>query len=282
VTDEPTPTAPEAPAALEHPKRPSLFIATPAYGSMVSTHYMASVLQLVVQSAREGVELHIQALGKESLITRARNLMVHDFLKSGMDRLMFIDADIEFDPRVVFQMLRLPHDIVGGAYPKKSIRWDAVEAAVQKGVPANELALWASPLAINLGGGATVRVEQGCIETKDVPTGFMMIKREALLRMIEAYPETQYVADHEDMQESLHALFDCIIDVDPDTGLRRYLSEDYAFCRRWQKIGGKAYLFAPARLCHHGTWSFQGDMGTLFVPMDHPDAVPEAAPEAAQ
>jgi hypothetical protein len=247
---------------------------------MVSTHYMASVLQLVVQSVREGVELHIQALGKESLITRARNVMVADFLASGMDRLLFIDADIEFDPAVVFQMLRLPHDIVGGAYPKKTIRWDAVADAVRRGVPSNELALWASPLAINLGGGTTVRVENGCLEAKDVPTGFMMIKREALLRMIEAYPETAYVMDHEDRQDTIHALFDCVIDIDPDTKQRRYLSEDYTFCRRWQRLGGKTFLFAPARLAHHGTWSFAGDMGTLFVPVDHPEAVPEGVPEA--
>ena len=80
----------------------------------------------------------------------------------------------------------------------------------------------------------------------DAPTGFMLIKRNVFNKMKIAYPHLKFTNDqhigqpHEtkfkghDTSDWNYAFFDTMID--PDS--KRYLSEDYAFCRLWQKIDG--------------------------------------------
>ena len=50
--------------------------------------------------------------------------------------------------------------------------------------------------------------------------------------------------------------------IDPED--KRYLSEDYAFCRLWQKIGGRIYADINSPLTHWGTFAFKGHVGTRF------------------
>ena len=90
-------------------------------------------------------------------------------------------------------------------------------------------------------------------------TGFMMIKRSAVLRMVAAYPETHYRGVQTfpaPKQESpnLYNLFDCMIE--PETGV--YLSEDFTFCHRFRRIGGKIWLDTESRLRHEGALEFHG------------------------
>ena len=63
--------------------------------------------------------------------------------------------------------------------------------------------------------------------------------------------------DHQNRDlEKYVAVFDCMID--PDS--RRYLSEDYAFCRRWQQMGGKIYADCMTVLGHVGNIRFIGSL----------------------
>jgi hypothetical protein len=77
----------------------------------------------------------------------------------------------------------------------------------------------------------------------------------------EAHPETAYIAEREMVQ--MHALFDTTIDEDG-----RYLSEDYTFCRRWQKMGGTIWLDPEIVLDHFGTIVY---MGNKFMTMEVSD-----------
>jgi len=49
--------------------------------------------------------------------------------------------------------------------------------------------------------------------------------------------------------------FECAID--RETGA--YLSEDFTFCYRWCKTGGKVWLDTQSKLTHVGNYKFQGD-----------------------
>ena len=109
----------------------------------------------------------------------------------------------------------------------------------------------------------------GFVEVLDAATGFMMIKREAILKMIEEYPELKYTSDqmlNGKLYESdnCYAFFDTMI----DPVSNRYLSEDYAFCRLWQKIGGKIYADVASSLTHYGTYSFKGNVSHKFAEQD--------------
>ena len=101
----------------------------------------------------------------------------------------------------------------------------------------------------------TTQIQNGFAEVLDGPTGFMLIKREVIGKMYNHYKELNCVNDHQNRDlDEYCAVFDCMID--PQT--RRYLSEDYAFCRRWQLIGGMIYADCFTTLGHVGNLRFNG------------------------
>lgn len=101
-----------------------IFIGTPCYGNMLTADYFKSCMQLVALAAHKKIELQFGTIGNESLVTRARNTLVQLFMdNTEYTHLLFIDADIAFNPESVFRMLDLDEDIVTGVYPRKQINW---------------------------------------------------------------------------------------------------------------------------------------------------------------
>jgi hypothetical protein len=175
--------------------------------------------------------------------------------KTTADYFMFIDADIHFDPDAVLRLIRSGHDISVACYPKKIVMWDQAKKSIEEGVQKNP-AMLASSLVVNFG-AASRPIQNGFIEILDGPTGFMLIKRDVFTQMEKHFPELMCVNDHQNRDfDTYHAAFDCMID--PVT--RRYLSEDYAFCRRWQQMGGKIFADVTTTLGHIGNLPFSGCM----------------------
>lgn len=231
-----------------------LFLATPCYGGLVLEKYMTSVIKLQIHLIREGIQLMLDTTENESLVHRARNVAIGRFMqKTDADMFMFIDADIDFDPESVVRLVKSGHDVSVAIYPKKVVMWDQAKHAVETGDDRN-LAMISSSLVANIGAYRR-SVENGFVEVLDGPTGFMVITRNALEKMHEEYKELNCKNDHQNRDfDEYCAVFDCMID--PDS--RRYLSEDYAFCRRWQKIGGKIFADVHTTLGHVGNLPFTG------------------------
>ena len=232
-----------------------LFLSTPCYGGLCLEKYMIGVIKLQLLLIREGIQLMIDTTENESLVHRARNVAIGRFMqKTDAEYFMFIDADVDFDPASVVRLVKSGHDVSVAIYPKKVVMWDQAKTAIEAG-DTRELAMLSSSLVANI--GAIQRsVVNGFIEVLDGPTGFMVITRTALDKMHEHYKdELNCVNDHQNRDfDEYCALFDCMID--PDN--RRYLSEDYAFCRRWQQIGGKIYADCNTSLGHVGNLPFTG------------------------
>ena len=108
-----------------------IFIGTPCYGGMITADYFKSCMQLVAIAASRKIELQFGTIGNESLITRARNTLVQLFMDGDYTHLMFIDADIAFDPNTVLRMLDFDKDVVCGVYPRKTIDWIKVKKRVK-------------------------------------------------------------------------------------------------------------------------------------------------------
>jgi hypothetical protein len=174
--------------------------------------------------------------------------------KTDAEYFMFIDADVDFDPGSVVRLIKSGHDVSVAIYPKKVVMWDQAKKSIEAG-DERDMAMLSSSLVANI--GALHRtVENGFVEVLDGPTGFMVITRTALDKMHKHYKEElNCVNDHQNRDfDEYCAVFDCMID--PDN--RRYLSEDYAFCRRWQQIGGKIFADCGATLGHVGNLPFTG------------------------
>jgi len=255
--------------SVDEIRKNRFFIATPCYGGQLNEPYFRSVIKMMTFFNGHQIPLAFGTIANESLVTRARNVLVAYFLASDYTHLMFIDADIEFQTEDILKLYAHKKDVVVGAYPKKGVAWDKIRANLTD--PANkdkelsdrDVASFGSDYAINFKfvdkETKTIGVENGLIKLHDAGTGFMMISREAILKMIKAYPEFKYNNDvninNADLKEHFYALFDTSIDpVD-----RRYLSEDYTFCRRWQELGGDVWLDPSISLNHYGHFCFQGN-----------------------
>jgi len=192
----------------------------------------------------------------ESLVHRARNISVARYMiRTQADYFMFIDADVKFEAESVMRLLRSGHDISCAVYPKKVVMWEQAEKAVLSN-DARDLNKLAASLVMNFKSNNTP-VKDGFVEVLDGPTGFLMIKRDVFTRMFEKYPELNCKNDHQNRDfEDYCAVFDCMID--PEN--RRYLSEDYAFCRRWQQMGGQIFADVTTTLGHVGNIRFFGKL----------------------
>lgn len=252
-------------------QKKSIFVATPMYGGMNHGLYAKACLDLQAICFQYGVQVKFSFLFNESLITRARNYLVDEFLhRSDCTHLLFLDSDIHFNPRDVIALLALDKDVAGGPYPKKAIKWRAVQTAVAKHpeITASELEKVAGDFVFNPVKGTAQFTVSEPLEVLEIGTGFMMVKREVFTKMEEAYPMIRYKPDHVgqanfDGSRYIHAYFDTVIDSKDSItggGSERYLSEDYMFCQMWRKIGGQIYLCPWMRTDHIGTYHFKGDM----------------------
>jgi len=255
---------------LEKLRKNKLFIATPMYGGMAHGLYIKSCLDLQTTMNKYGIETKFSFLFNESLITRARNYLVDEFLRSDHTHLLFIDSDIHYNPQDVLALMALDKDVIGGPYPKKSINWGNVAQAARAhpNIEPRELEQLVGEYVFNVVKGTKQFTVTDPLEVMEIGTGFMMVKREVFDKMEKEYPMIRYKPDHVgqanfDGTRYIHAYFDTVIDTKESIvggGSDRYLSEDYMFCQMWRKMGGKIYLCPWMKTQHIGTYAFTGNM----------------------
>lgn len=255
-------------------RKRKLAVATPMYGGMCSGQYTKSTADLARMGAEYKLDIEFYYLFNESLVQRARNYLVDEFLRTDRTHLMFIDADIGFDPSDVIALLAIAEpgsdkDVVCGPYPKKCISWEKVKRAVDKGFgdrdPEN-LANYIGDYVFNPTAGVNEISISDPVEVLESGTGFMMIQRTVFDRFAAAYPHLSYKPDHVrtehfDGSREIVAYFDCTID--PKT--KRYLSEDYMFCQYTRNAGMKVWLCPWMKLAHMGTYIYSGSLADLAV-----------------
>ena len=255
---------------VEELKKNKVFVATPMYGGMAHGLYIKSCLDLQTTMTRYGIETKFSFLFNESLITRARNYLVDEFLRTDYTHLLFIDSDIHYSPQDIIALIALDKDIIGGPYPKKSINWANVAETARKhpNLEPRELENLVGEYVFNVVKGTKQFQVSEPLQVMEIGTGHMLIKRQVFDKMKEAYPMIRYKPDHVgqanfDGSRYIHAYFDTVIDsTDSITGggSDRYLSEDYMFCQMWRKIGGEIYLCPWMKTQHIGTYAFTGNM----------------------
>jgi hypothetical protein len=218
-------------------KEPFVAIAAPMYRESATVARICSTsrVQARLDLKQHGIESDSIPIAGDSLICRMRQRAVHMFLETPATHMLFWDCDIEcLTPDCVRKMLETGHDVIAGACPFKDMSGRTV---------------------CNLPEGVKPVVgDDGCVEVQDAGTGFLLISRRAILNMMAAYPDLQHWSTSMDHHRGapLWALFDTgIID-----GI--YQSEDYYFCRLWQRLGGKVYVYAPARFKHYGEHGYEG------------------------
>ena len=239
-----------------------IFVATPMYGGLCVGGYTVGLLNCVQEFMRNGMQLYYAYMMNESLITRARNTLAYDFLDSDATHLMFIDADITFNPADIVRMVNADKDIICGLYPKKEINWKTVEQAVKSGVEYQDLPNYTGSFVVNLVDDvaqATGDINDP-MEIDNGGTGFMLIKRnvfETLKPTVPTYTNDMIlIVDKNPIKKIIHEFFATSI----DEVSNRLLSEDYHFCKIARQAGFKVYAAPWANLTHSGTYNFSGTL----------------------
>ncbi len=242
-----------------------LVIATPCFGGQVASIYASSIFALqCALRTKTNVGLKVHLRDGDALITRARANLVTLFLDDpGATHLLFVDADIGFTPAQVFRLIESGADVVAGVYPIKRVNWDKARRAV--GAGRLNLAAASLDYVLELDDPNRVVVVEGFTRLRYAATGFLMIRRHVLERMCAHYASLKFTREHSHDElagsPNRFALFECMID--PASGT--YLSEDFAFCKRWTDIGGEIWADLESRLDHVGPSVFHGDVATQFA-----------------
>jgi hypothetical protein len=262
AADPAGPAAPVEQAAAGAPV--NLVVATPCFGGQISVLYAASLfkLQKLVHNYRD---LNLKVLFKDgdALITRARASLISQFLDDPTaTHLLFIDADIGFEPEQVLRLIACGAEMCAAVYPIKRIDWDKVKSAVATARPNPAAA--ALQYVFEVDDPNAVVERSGFVKVRYAGTGFLMIRRGALEAMCARYPQLKYSRDHSVdaaiASANRFALFECMIAEDGT-----YLSEDFAFCKRWIDIGGEIWADLSSKLNHIGPMVFRGDLSSQFA-----------------
>src|ERR1700693_1076347 len=177
-------------------KSMNVLFATPCYISAVTMNYVASIFSMTLDAGHLGLPCTLH-LHSESLITRGRNKIVMKFLaEQQFTHLFWLDSDIAFASDFGFRLLLADRDVAAGVYPIKSMNWPA--EGLPSGMTRHEFEVRYTDYPFNpiMHGGARVSDyadSDGFIEVAEAPNGFMVVKRNVFLAMMQRYPALKYV-----------------------------------------------------------------------------------------
>lgn len=204
---------------------------------------MMSIFRLIEHVKKKNISATFYPIFWESLISRARNASAAEFLSGDYTHLLFIDADISFEPTDVDKLLEADKDVVCSPYPKKYIKYESAKSG-------KELVDFAVS-------GKFAKISDNLYEIESVATGFLLIKRNVFQQMILKYPKIEYINDIDGYGQGRKMWNFFNVSVNPLN--KNYDSEDWGFCTAWRNIGGKVYARSDISLGHWGWHQFKGN-----------------------
>lgn len=241
-----------------------VFVGTPMYSAVCYGPFANSCINMVNILSQQKIDIIFYHLYNDALVTRARNVIVNEFLKTDCTHLLFVDADIQFNAADIPDLLKSNAPIIGGPYAKKAIDWNKVKRVIQDmpDIPPNDLEKFVGSYVFNTTNPMTDITKLQ--EVDEIGAGFMLVQRNVFEKLIKSYPELKY---YDDEGNTMHCFFPTLID-NPGSvtngGSNRYLSEDYAFCTLWKKIGGKIMIAPWVALKHIGNFAYTCDLPFIF------------------
>jgi len=249
-----------------------IFLATPVH-SDVSIHYAQALLEFQKYCFENKIKVTFQ-LFKSSLITQGRNLCVGSFMETGHSHLLFVDADIDFQPKSIQAMIDKDKDVISVPYPMKTFNWEKMFSNFKEGKIKNPevLSMNGNTYPMRLPDEENIQIENGCIEVSHSPTGCMLIKRSVIEKMIEKYPEMRIsqptIINGKPVEKPfLYNFFDTMFDPVTHT----YMGEDFAFCKRWKDIGGKCHAIVDQLISHVGEHQYCGRFSDELIQLPKND-----------
>lgn len=255
--------------------KPNVAILTPCYGSACFVNFVTCLINTMSLFTRLQIGLKIEFCRNDSLVSRARNNLIAKAMSDPtITHMMFIDADITWNPWDIIKLLMSGKALVGGVYPLKHYDWhklvptpgnpapqkdwiDAKNRSQLKDVATDVETIQQRILRYNINYiSSQIEINNNLTRVKHLANGFMLIERGTIEKMMRAFPSTKYTDDVGFLQgeenKYAYALFDCGVEEG------HYYSEDWLFCSRWTKMGGDVWIDVSINLMHTGIEDFKG------------------------
>ncbi len=216
-----------------------ILLCTPVALGLPRVEYTVSLVGTVVALLNHGCQL-LFSMEESGDIVRSRNFAAAQvLLDPTITHLMFLDADMSWrEHDAMAHMLCKDRDVIAGAY---TTRWHDARWTFRAGDVQN---LRLTP--------------DGLLPAQYVPTGFMLLKRQVLERIVAARPDLKCNFDSVRTRPDLpgqvydepgkYLIFDSRVSADGT-----YMSDDFGFCETWGGIGGEMFLYPNVTISHHWT-----------------------------
>jgi hypothetical protein len=201
-----------------------VLIATPAHDGRLDVWYTTSLVNSVRVAQEQGIFLHPVFMSYDALVQRARNDLFRLAVEGEYDDMIFIDADLEWNPMWIMELLAHEEDVVGGTYRKKTDDAELYTVKTQN-----------------------LESENGLIKVEGLGTGFVKLSRKAVMALWEASPAYQ--------NEGRECRMVCDIQIVDG----QLCSEDVVLFAKLRELGFDVWLDPRMTCCHIGTKKFYGN-----------------------
>jgi hypothetical protein len=233
-----------------------VFIATPVAGDSVKAAFAKTVANVIAALAAKGIDARFEFVGCSDIVV-GRNILTHYFWRdTSCTHLLFVDSDMTFPGQLVLDMLAIDQPVLGTSYPKRQIDLrEVVKVARETALPLDDVLAKVLRYTVRIEAG-THQVNKGMVQVAGFGFGCVLIKREALQRMIDAKVAPYHAAGlykEVGIQEEVYGYFNQVL---LPTGMA--LSEDLSFCHRWRQVpGAELWALVDRPVGHVGQMTFE-------------------------
>lgn len=207
-----------------------VMIATPAYSGKVDIPYALSLSNTMHILYLHGIKVTPLITASGSLLVAERNRIIESFWNSECTHLLCVDADLGWPPQAVLAMLDTKKDFVAGVYPARGEK---------------NVFLFRPVLNDN----GSIVTENHLLKMKYIPSGFMLISKEAIKKLRESYPNLRYEPKVKDIGNPNTGY--CFFNTEVFEG--EFWGEDFVFCRRVRDAGIDIWVDPLIQFDHAGT-----------------------------
>jgi len=205
-----------------------VLIATPSYDGKIDVWYANSLVNMIMIGIQKEILFQPIYMSYDALVQRARNDLLAIAVENDFDDILWIDSDIEWDPKKAIEILELDQDIIGLPVIKRTYESETYNI---KSKPED----------------LYTRNDDGLIKVDSVGTGFLKMSKKAFTYLWDNSPE--YVHNGKNVRWA----FDVKL-VDGDI-----MSEDVHIATKLKEAGFDIWI-DPASTCNHiGSMKFQGN-----------------------
>jgi hypothetical protein len=213
------------------PLSKKLYIASLSHSGDFCADFVESILRTQKILMQNNIDFMVKFLLHDSILERARNMIVADFMSSECTHLLMIDSDQGWDSEKIIKMLDFDKEFISGAVPIKD--------------PNGEN--YALSIHVNL--DDTPKVDKdGLLSASMIGSAFIMLKRELFEKMMIQYSSLYCPS----VNMNYYSFFEI-------TKSPVFLGEDVTFCKRWVDMGGEIKIMPDINMTHIGKKVFMGN-----------------------